>query len=150
MLDFTPNPIALQVGPLPIYWYGIAYAVGIAAVYWVVAREARFRGLNEELIGTGIIVIAVAALIGGRLYHVIDQWQLYAPHPLTAFLPLTVRPDGSYAFSGFTGLGVPEDEHRHRLELTRSNRQRNLRCAQRSHRNLQRRHALQYLVSRRL
>jgi len=107
MIDITPDPIFLTIFGFPIYWYGIAYAVGIAAVYWVVAREARFRGLNEELIGTGIIVIAVAALIGGRLYHVIDQWQLYAPHPLTAFLPLTVRPDGSYAFSGFTGLGVP-------------------------------------------
>jgi prolipoprotein diacylglyceryl transferase len=38
---------------------------------------------------------------------VIDQWQLYAPHPITAILPLTVQPDGSYAFAGFTGLGVP-------------------------------------------
>jgi phosphatidylglycerol:prolipoprotein diacylglycerol transferase len=54
-----------------------------------------------------MIVVAVAALIGGRLYHVIDQWPLYAPHPLTALLPLTVKPDGSYAFAGFTGLGVP-------------------------------------------
>jgi phosphatidylglycerol:prolipoprotein diacylglycerol transferase len=54
-----------------------------------------------------MIIVAIAALAGGRLYHVIDQWQLYAPHPLTAILPLTVQADGSYAFSGFTGLGVP-------------------------------------------
>jgi phosphatidylglycerol:prolipoprotein diacylglycerol transferase len=73
----------------------------------VLIREARFRGLDENLIGTGMIVVAVAALVGGRLYHVIDQWALYRDHPLTAFLPLTVQPDGSYSFSGFTGLGVP-------------------------------------------
>jgi phosphatidylglycerol:prolipoprotein diacylglycerol transferase len=107
MIDITPDPIFLRLFGFPVYWYGIAYAVGLAAVYWVIVREARFRGLDDTLIGTGMIVVAVAALIGGRLYHVIDQWALYSPHPLTAFLPLTVQPDGSYAFSGFTGLGVP-------------------------------------------
>jgi len=107
MIDITPDPIFLRVLGFPIYWYGICYAVGLAAAYWVLIREARFRGLDENLIGTGMIVVAIAALVGGRLYHVIDQWALYKDHPLTAFLPLTVQPDGSYAFSGFTGLGVP-------------------------------------------
>jgi len=107
MIDITPDPIFLRILGFPIYWYGICYAVGLAAAYWVLIREARFRGLDENLIGTGMIVVAIAALVGGRLYHVIDQWALYKDHPLTAFLPLTVQPDGSYAFSGFTGLGVP-------------------------------------------
>jgi len=30
--------------------------VGLAAVYWVLIREARYRGLDENLIGTGMIV----------------------------------------------------------------------------------------------
>jgi phosphatidylglycerol:prolipoprotein diacylglycerol transferase len=107
MITFTPDPVFVRLFGFPIYWYGIAYAVGLAAVYWVLVREARFRGLDDTRIGTGLIVVAVAALIGGRLYHVIDQWQLYAPHPITAILPLAVQPDGSYAFAGFTGLGVP-------------------------------------------
>ena len=107
MIDITPDPIFLRVLGFPVYWYGIAYAIGLAAVYWVVSREARYRGLDETLLGTGMIIVAVAALAGGRLYHVIDQWALYKDHPLTAFLPLTVQPNGSYAFSGFTGLGVP-------------------------------------------
>ncbi len=107
MIDFTPDPVFVRILGFPVYWYGIAYAVGLAAVYWVLLREARHRGLDESLLGNGMIIVAVAALIGGRLYHVIDQWPLYAPHPITAILPLTVQPDGSYAFSGFTGLGVP-------------------------------------------
>jgi phosphatidylglycerol:prolipoprotein diacylglycerol transferase len=107
MIDVTPDPIFLRVLGFPIYWYGIAYAVGLAAVYWVLLREARYRGLDENLLGTGMIIVAIAALIGGRLYHVIDQWALYKDAPITAILPLTVQPDGSYAFAGFTGLGVP-------------------------------------------
>ena len=54
-----------------------------------------------------MIVVAIAALIGGRLYHVIDQWALYAADPITAILPITVQANGSYAFAGFSGLGVP-------------------------------------------
>jgi phosphatidylglycerol:prolipoprotein diacylglycerol transferase len=107
MIDITPDPIFVRILGFPVYWYGIAYAVGLAAAYWVMIREVRYRGLDENLLGTGMIVVAIAALIGGRLYHVIDQWQLYAPHPITAILPLTVQADGSYAFAGFTGLGVP-------------------------------------------
>jgi len=107
VIDLTPDPIFIRILGFPVYWYGIAYAVGLAVTYSVLLREARHRGLDENLLGTGMIVVAVAALIGGRLDLVIDQWQLYAPHPITAILPLTVQPDGSYAFAGFTGLGVP-------------------------------------------
>ncbi len=107
MIDLTPDPVFIRILGFPVYWYGIAYAAGLAAVYWVIVREARYRGLDETLLGTGMIIVAIAALIGGRLYHVIDQWQLYKDHPITAILPLTVNSDGSYSFAGFTGLGVP-------------------------------------------
>lgn len=94
MLDFTPNPIAFQLGPLPVYWYGIGYAVGLAAVYLLLTRLARRAGEDPELVGNGMIIIAIAALIGGRLYHVIDQWALYKDDPLKIILP------------PYTGLGV--------------------------------------------
>ena len=87
MLDFTPNPIALQLGPLAVHWYGIAYAVGLFVAYVVITREARWRGLDTEVLGNGMIVVAIAALIGGRLYHVIDQWALYRDDLLKIVLP---------------------------------------------------------------
>jgi phosphatidylglycerol:prolipoprotein diacylglycerol transferase len=94
MLDFTPNPIALQLGPLPIYWYGIGYAVGLAAAYQVLVGLARRAGEDPDVVGNGMIVIAIAALIGGRAYHVIDQWALYKDDWLKIVLP------------PYTGLGV--------------------------------------------
>jgi phosphatidylglycerol:prolipoprotein diacylglycerol transferase len=108
MIDLTPDPVFIRLFGFPIYWYGIAYAVGLAAVYWVLVREARFRGLEEDRIGTGLIIVAVAALLGGRLYHVIDQWStLYAADPIRALLPVARDPSGNLVFAGFTGLGVP-------------------------------------------
>ena len=83
----TPDPIAFQLGPIPVYWYGVCYAVGLALAYLVITREARRRGLDARLVDNGIIIVAIAALIGGRLYHVIDQWQLYQDDLLKIVLP---------------------------------------------------------------
>jgi phosphatidylglycerol:prolipoprotein diacylglycerol transferase len=79
VIDWTPNAIALQIGPLPLYWYGVCYALGLMAVYLVVTRLAARIGQNPEYVGNGMIVIGVAALIGGRLYHVIDQFNNCGP-----------------------------------------------------------------------
>ncbi len=94
MFDFIPNPIAFQLGPLPVYWYGIGYAVGLAVAYQVLVRLARRAGEDPEIVGNAMIVVAIAALIGGRLYHVIDQWALYQGDLLKIVLP------------PYTGLGV--------------------------------------------
>ncbi len=61
---------------------------------------------TPSIIINGLIVVAVAALIGGRLYHVIDQWALYKDDPITILLPIRRAPDGGYVFAGFSGLGV--------------------------------------------
>jgi len=94
MISFTPNPIAVHLGPIPVYWYGIAYAVGLLVSYLVLVRQARTFRQDVELIGNGLIVIAIAALVGGRLYHVIDQWNLYKDNLLKIVLP------------PYSGLGV--------------------------------------------
>jgi phosphatidylglycerol---prolipoprotein diacylglyceryl transferase len=87
MIDWTPNAIALQLGPFSLFWYGIAYATGLAAAYWIMTRQAHRFGENAGIIGNGLIIVAVAALIGGRAYHVIDQWQLYKDDLLKIVLP---------------------------------------------------------------
>ena len=87
MIDWTPNAIAIQLGPVPLYWYGIAYAVGLAGAYTIMSRMASRFGENAAILGNGLIIVAVAALIGGRLYHVIDQWVLYKDDLLKIVLP---------------------------------------------------------------
>ena len=94
MLDFTPNPIAFQVGSIPVYWYGIGYALGLAVAYFVMAWLAGRAGEDAELLGNGLIIVAIAALIGGRAYHVIDQWALYKDDLIKIVLP------------PYSGLGV--------------------------------------------
>jgi phosphatidylglycerol:prolipoprotein diacylglycerol transferase len=94
MIDFTPNPIALAIGSFEVRWYGLAYVAAILAGAWMATREARRRGERMDIIVDGLIVIAAAALIGGRAYHVIDQWAYYSGHLEKIVLP------------PYTGMGV--------------------------------------------
>jgi phosphatidylglycerol:prolipoprotein diacylglycerol transferase len=95
VIDWTPQPIAFSVGPLAVHWYGIMYAIGLAATFIVVEREARRRGLDTGLLANGFILIAFAALVGGRLYHVIDQWDARYRNDLLAIV-----------LPPYSGLGV--------------------------------------------
>jgi phosphatidylglycerol:prolipoprotein diacylglycerol transferase len=94
MIDFTPNPIALALGSLEIRWYGIGYVAAIVAGTWLATREARRRGERTDVIVDGVVFLAIAALIGGRAYHVIDQWAYYRDHLAQIVLP------------PYTGLGI--------------------------------------------
>ena len=50
LINITPDPVAIQLGPIPILWYGVCYAVGLAATYWVITREARRRRLSRSAV----------------------------------------------------------------------------------------------------
>ena len=95
MINWTPQPIAFALGPLEVHWYGIMYAIGLAATYLVVEREAVRRGLDTGLLVNGFIIIAFAALVGGRAYHVIDQWDARYKNDLLAIV-----------LPPYSGLGV--------------------------------------------
>ncbi|MBA3307770.1 MAG: prolipoprotein diacylglyceryl transferase [Chloroflexi bacterium] len=87
MIDITPDPIALQLGPLGIGWYGLGYVLGVAVLVLVTQREAARRGIDPRHV-TGVLVLsAVLAIIGARLYHVIDQWHIYSNDLLAIVLP---------------------------------------------------------------
>jgi phosphatidylglycerol:prolipoprotein diacylglycerol transferase len=96
MLPIPPDPVLLELGPIVIRWYGVLYAIGLLVAYQFMLREARRRSLNEKLILDGLIIISIAALAGGRLYHVIDAWdRLFAANPIAALIP------------PYEGLGAP-------------------------------------------
>ncbi|MFI5255173.1 MAG: prolipoprotein diacylglyceryl transferase [Candidatus Limnocylindrales bacterium] len=102
MIDWTPSATAIQIGPLAIPWYGIGYAVAIGLGFWLSAVQARRRGLDTAFIGDAMLWVVVLGVIGARLYHVIDQWQLYQHDLLRIVLP----PYSGLALYGGVGGGI--------------------------------------------
>jgi phosphatidylglycerol:prolipoprotein diacylglycerol transferase len=79
MIPSPPSSVALQLGPIPIGWYGIGYVLGLAVLLFIAAREAERRGYDSNYVWEAFLLVAALALIGGRLYHVIDQWGACGP-----------------------------------------------------------------------
>ena len=42
------NPIALQLGPLAIHWYGVIIASGVVLAVVLALREAKRRNVSED------------------------------------------------------------------------------------------------------
>ncbi len=87
-IQITPDPILVQIGPISIGWYGVGYVVGLAVMLFVTQMEVARRGYNPNHVWNALLLVGALALIGGRLYHVIDQWgAIYSQDPLRAILP---------------------------------------------------------------
>ncbi|MSR13866.1 MAG: prolipoprotein diacylglyceryl transferase [Gammaproteobacteria bacterium] len=70
MLKFPDiDPVAVQLGPLAIHWYGIAYLVGIGAGWMLLsARAARpTSGWSGDEVADLIFYSAFGAVLGGRI-----------------------------------------------------------------------------------
>lgn len=94
-----------HIGPLAIHWYGVAYVVGIAVALWAILRYTKRLGLDTEIVYSVFWWAALAGLVGGRLYFVIQQ-----PDLVTNYLekPLNIIAvwQGGMAFFGAIFLGV--------------------------------------------
>jgi phosphatidylglycerol:prolipoprotein diacylglycerol transferase len=83
------NPIAFQIGPIAVHWYGILIVVGILAATYLSTYTARLFGEDPALVWDALTWVVLLGVIGARLYHVVtpppsmgvDQWY-YFRHPL--------------------------------------------------------------------
>src|SRR6202043_1053467 len=76
----------MNPGPLPIHWYGVMYAVAFLAAYqFGVLPYAIKRGLPKAVAEKITVWTIIFGLLGGRLYYVVQQpdlWQNYVLHPI--------------------------------------------------------------------
>ena len=89
------NPVALQLGPLAIHWYGITYLVAFGMFWWLAMRRLRhepfasLRGAGawgrqdvEDILFMGVLGV----VLGGRIgYCVFYKPLYYLAHPLEVF-----------------------------------------------------------------
>jgi phosphatidylglycerol:prolipoprotein diacylglycerol transferase len=77
----SPGPIALQIGPLSIRWYGLLIATAVLLGTSLAHREAIQRREDPDQLLNVIVLGVMAALVGARLYYVLFNWGYYAPKP---------------------------------------------------------------------
>ena len=65
------DPIAFQLGPLAVRWYGILIALGIVLAYFLAQREAVKLGLHEDFIGDMLIWAVPISILSARIYSLV-------------------------------------------------------------------------------
>jgi len=81
------DPIALQIGPLAIRWYSLAYITGILAGWWYAGKmNGRAQFINQKQFDAILSWIVVGLILGGRLGYVIFYNTAYfLHHPVEIF-----------------------------------------------------------------
>lgn len=83
------DPVALQIGPVAIRWYGLAYVVGILSGWGLLKARATRPGapFTPDDVGDMVFYAALGGVLGGRLGYVLfynfDQY-LHAPASIFA------------------------------------------------------------------
>jgi phosphatidylglycerol---prolipoprotein diacylglyceryl transferase len=109
------DPVALQLGPIAIHWYGLTYLAAFALFYWLGTRRLKhpaFAGLTgteawtkkdvEDVLFLGVLGVILGGRIGYCLFY---KPGYYASHPLEIF---AVWQGGMSFHGGMLGVAVAE------------------------------------------
>lgn len=75
------DPIAVTVGGVHVWWYGLSYAAGFISAHLFLRRSRERLNLSLQKVYDLTICLAVGVLIGGRLLVVfVNEWEFYRSH----------------------------------------------------------------------
>jgi phosphatidylglycerol:prolipoprotein diacylglycerol transferase len=103
------DPVIVQIGPLAIHWYGLAYIVGILFAYWYAKRlvtDSRLWAggalpMKPEDLDDFLVWAAIGVVAGGRIgYILFYDFARYLANPLDIF---AVWRGGMSFHGGFAG-----------------------------------------------
>ena len=73
----SPPQGVWHLGPIPIRAYALCIMTGIIVATWIGVRRYAARGGNPDTVWDALIVAVPAGIIGGRLYHVMTDYDKY-------------------------------------------------------------------------
>jgi phosphatidylglycerol:prolipoprotein diacylglycerol transferase len=76
------DPVAVQIGPLQIHWYGIIIAGAVFIAGLLGTRVARWLNEDPDDGWAMLLLVLFLAIVGARLYHVVHLWEVYAEDPV--------------------------------------------------------------------
>jgi len=81
------DPIALQLGPLKVHWYGLMYVAAAASAWWLGVRRVQrdpWRGIDRACLEDLLFYGMLGVILGGRIgYMVFYGWANLVADPLS-------------------------------------------------------------------
>lgn len=86
MIHWNPDPIAFQIGPAAVSWYGLTWSTSIIIGYFFAKYAFKKENLPEEKVIPLIQYLFLGALIGARVFDVFYyNFDLFIKDPLMLF-----------------------------------------------------------------
>jgi phosphatidylglycerol:prolipoprotein diacylglycerol transferase len=83
------DPIALQLGPVGIHWYGLMYVIGFVGGWWLARRRAAEPGSTWKPVDVDDVIFfaALGVIVGGRLGWILFYgFDTVRAEPLSLFM----------------------------------------------------------------
>ncbi|WP_022947165.1 prolipoprotein diacylglyceryl transferase [Methylohalobius crimeensis] len=80
------DPVAVQIGPLKVHWYGLMYVIGFLGAWFLARRRAQRHDWRNEAIDDLIFYGALGVVLGGRIGYMLfynfpvllhDPWSFF-------------------------------------------------------------------------
>jgi prolipoprotein diacylglyceryl transferase len=81
-INIDPTLLRWEGLPVQITWHGFFTAVGTLVGIWLAVRWAVQAGYTEDDTFSVAMWGVIGAIIGARVFHVIDQWDFYSRDPV--------------------------------------------------------------------
>ena len=112
------DPVALQLGPLAIHWYGLMYLAGFITFLWLGRKRIALLKepqINAKVLDDLLFYGVLGVILGGRLGYVLFyKAGYYFSHPMEIF---AVWQGGMSFHGGFLGVLVAMAWFAHKHQL---------------------------------
>jgi len=85
MATMLLDPIAIQLGPLKVHWYGIILGTAALVGLLLAIREGKRFGISQDFFMDLVLFGVPSALIGARAYYVAFKWDEYKDNWVDVF-----------------------------------------------------------------
>jgi prolipoprotein diacylglyceryl transferase len=112
-INWAPNEVFLNLGPLTIYWYSVMFIIAFSLGYYIVQKIYVNDNKPIELVEPLFIYVVFGTLLGARLGEVFFyNWEYFQNNLIEILLPIKKDIDSSmlfgiidgYKFVGYRGL----------------------------------------------
>jgi phosphatidylglycerol:prolipoprotein diacylglycerol transferase len=84
------NPIAFEIGPLKVHWYGIMYVLALVTGYYAAIYFAKKEKIDTKIIDEFFIWVEIGIILGARIgyfvfyvpdnsYYLLHPWEMFNP-----------------------------------------------------------------------
>ena len=105
MIEWNPSIVAFSFGSFEVRWYSLCWCIGLALSYVVVYQLYKRQRIPQEKFDPLFLYCFIGNLLGARLGHcLLYEAPYFLSHPIEMLLPIRHLSDGSWKFTGYSGL----------------------------------------------